>query len=82
MKDNPSRLGLISSLLNNRVVRVWPDNWHTPVDGVVTAMSKQGDNNYMFDVELAYCTPELVQTVKLEMIYSRDSRRCIGCVIV
>jgi len=82
MIENPSRLGLLGSMLNGRMCRFHPDNWHTPVDGVVTALSLVRGDRYMYDVEIAYHSMELTQTVKLVISFDHETRAIKRCDIV
>lgn len=82
MLENPSRLGLLSSLINGRMCRFWPENWHTPVDGTVTGLQLEDGSRYSYIVWITYYSMELAQTVKLYIRFDREARKQITCKII
>lgn len=76
-KENPSRLALLSAMMNGTMCRFWPTNWHTPVDGVPTSLSLKDGNRYLYNVEIAYHSHDIVQTVKLQCEFDRIQTHCV-----
>ncbi len=82
MIENPSRLGLMSSLINGRLCRFHPENWHTPVDGIVNGLQLEDGSRFCYIVWIIYHSMEVDQTVKLFVRFDPETRAQVRCRIL
>ena len=82
MIENPSRLGLLSSMMNGRMCCFHPENWHTPVHGTVTGLQLEDGSRLNYIVWILYPSHECPQTVKLFVRFDPETRRQVRCRIL